>query len=141
MSDLIEIGLANRRTGVTGANSDSSRSHAIMEIRLKKSESESTFGKLSFIDLAGSERGVDTINNDQQTRIEGAAINSSLLALKECIRAQEKGSRHVPFRQSQLTQVLRESFLGNSITVMIVNISPSQTCCEQTLNSLRYASR
>ena len=66
-------------------------------------------GKFSFIDLAGSERGADTSENDRQTRIEGAEINKSLLALKECIRALDRGSGHVPFRGSKLTQV-REAF-------------------------------
>ena len=88
------------------------------------------FGKLSFIDLAGSERGADTTDNDRQTRIEGAEINKSLLALKECIRALDSGASHVPFRGSKLTEVLRDSFLGDSRTVMIANISPAEGSCE-----------
>ena len=62
-------------------------------------------GKLSFIDLAGSERASDVNDNDRQTRIEGAEINKSLLALKECIRALDQNSKHVPFRGSTLTSV------------------------------------
>ncbi len=138
---IVNQGNVCRRTGCTGANSDSSRSHAILQIAFKNSHNMQTIGKVSFIDLAGSERGQDTINNDRQTRMEGASINSSLLALKECIRAQDSNSKHVPFRQSQLTQVLKESFVGNCMTLMIVNISPGNSSCEQTLNSLRYASR
>jgi hypothetical protein len=63
------------------------------------------FGKLSFIDLAGSERGGDTSGNNAQVRREGAAINKSLLALKECIRAIDQNSHHTPYRQNVLTQV------------------------------------
>jgi kinesin family protein 2/24 len=62
-------------------------------------------GKLSFIDLAGSERGADTRHASKQTRMEGAEINTSLLALKEVIRSLEKKHGHTPFRGSKLTQV------------------------------------
>ena len=76
-----------------------------------------------------------------QTRLEGAEINKSLLALKECIRALDLDQKHTPFRQSKLTIVLKDSFVGNCKTVMIGNISPSLSCCEHTLNTLRYADR
>jgi kinesin family protein 2/24 len=91
--------------------------------------------------LAGSERAADTANNDRQTRLEGADINQSLLALKECIRALDQGAKHLPFRQSKLTQVLKDSFVGNSRTVMIATVSPNNGACEHTLNTLRYAYR
>jgi kinesin family protein 2/24 len=74
-------------------------------------------------------------------RIEGAEINKSLLALKECIRALDNDQIHIPFRGSKLTEVLRDSFVGNSRTVMISCISPSSGSCEHTLNTLRYADR
>ena len=164
VEQLIEHGTAARCTGSTGANSESSRSHAIMQFALKAREEEGPanvpasvlaqrraaekganhaviHGKFSFIDLAGSERGADTSENDRQTRIEGAEINKSLLALKECIRALDRGSGHVPFRGSKLTEVLRDSFMGDSRTVMIANISPATGSCEHTLNTLRYAYR
>lgn len=64
-------------------------------------------GKLSFIDLAGSERGADVTDNDKQTRLDGAEINKSLLALKECIRALDMRKNHTPFRGSKLTQVYK----------------------------------
>jgi hypothetical protein len=73
--------------------------------------------------------------------MEGAEINKSLLALKECIRALGMGKSHVPFRGSVLTEVLRDSFLGNSRTTMIATISPTAAHCENTLNTLRYTQR
>ncbi|CAA0837244.1 ATP binding microtubule motor family protein [Striga hermonthica] len=147
IKELIEKGNATRSTGTTGANEESSRSHAILQLTIKRSVdgSESkparVVGKLSFIDLAGSERGADTTDNDKQTRMEGAEINKSLLALKECIRALDNDQGHIPFRGSKLTEVLRDSFVGNSRTVMISCISPTSGSCEHTLNTLRYADR
>ncbi|XP_052182840.1 kinesin-like protein KIN-13B [Diospyros lotus] len=147
IKDLIEKGSATRSTGTTGANEESSRSHAILQLVIKKSvdgnESKPprVVGKLSFIDLAGSERGADTTDNDKQTRMEGAEINKSLLALKECIRALDNDQGHIPFRGSKLTEVLRDSFVGDSRTVMISCISPNAGSCEHTLNTLRYADR
>lgn len=73
--------------------------------------------------------------------MDGAEINKSLLALKECIRALDQDSWHLPFRGSKLTLVLRDSFVGNCKTLMIANVSPTYTCCEHTLNTLRYADR
>lgn len=167
---LIKEGSALRSTGVTGANDDSSRSHAVFQIELRdpppeKPEDETSIiretllrgtrptsgrppnkgdeiGRLCFIDLAGSERGSDTASSTRQTRMEGAEINKSLLALKECIRAMDKRKDHTPFRGSKLTQVLKASFMGkNCRTVMIANISPSSSNVEHTLNTLRYSDR
>lgn len=87
--------------------------------------------------------------------MEGSEINKSLLALKECIRALDQDSRHTPFRQSKLTQVLKDSFIGyyfqvtlgltfvsrNSRTCMIATITPNMSNSEHTLNTLRYADR
>ncbi|MCP9263797.1 Kinesin-like protein KIF2A [Dirofilaria immitis] len=130
-------GTVIRTAGTTSANANSSRSHAVTEKGLGR-----MWGKFSLIDLAGNERGVDTINTDRQTRMEGSEINKSLLALKECIRAMGRNSVHVPFRASKLTLVLRDSFIGsNARTCMIAMISPGMSCCEHTLNTLRYADR
>ncbi|KAK2994506.1 hypothetical protein RJ640_001455 [Escallonia rubra] len=156
VKEYIERGNAARSTGSTGANEESSRSHAILQLVVKKHNEikdsrrnndgneprgGKVVGKISFIDLAGSERGADTTDNDRQTRIEGAEINKSLLALKECIRALDNDQIHIPFRGSKLTEVLRDSFVGNSRTVMISCISPNAGSCEHTLNTLRYADR
>ncbi|WKX96724.1 hypothetical protein Q1695_012846 [Nippostrongylus brasiliensis] len=138
--DLIRQGTDMRTAGATSANSNSSRSHAVFQIVLRKDKK--LWGKFSLIDLAGNERGQDTGNSDRQTRLEGAEINKSLLALKECIRAMAKNSQHVPFRTSKLTLVLRDSFIGEKArTCMIAMISPGMSSCEHTINTLRYADR
>ena len=137
---LIDHGLSHRKAGITGANLDSSRSHAILQIELKTVDKE-PYSKISFIDLAGSERAVDTIDTTKQNKIDGAEINKSLLALKECIRALDMEKRHKPFRGSKLTLVLRDSFIGDCQTLMIANISPCLSCSLHTLNTLRYADR
>lgn len=122
-SDLMQHGATQRITSENSANSESSRSHAILQIILK--EGKKTFGKISFIDLAGNERGADHTDMKKQTRIDGAEINKSLLSLKECIRALDQGKGHTPFRGSKLTMVLKDSFVGFCRTFMIGNVSPS----------------
>jgi len=141
---LIQIGNAARTSGQTSANTNSSRSHAVFQIILRQGQGAKLHlhGKFSLIDLAGNERGADTSSADRQTRMEGAEINKSLLALKECIRALGRKGTHLPFRASKLTQVLRDSFIGEkSRTCMIAMISPGLSSCEHSLNTLRYADR
>jgi len=140
---LITHGNNIRTSGQTSANAHSSRSHAVFQIILRHNNTRKTlYGKFSLIDLAGNERGADTSSANRQTRMEGAEINKSLLALKECIRALGRKGAHLPFRASKLTQVLRDSFIGeNARTCMIAMISPSLSSCEHTLNTLRYADR
>lgn len=139
---LIQHGNSTRTSGQTSANANSSRSHAVFQIVVRPQGSAKVHGKFSFIDLAGNERGADTSSANRQTRMEGAEINKSLLALKECIRALGKQNAHLPFRVSKLTQVLRDSFIGEkSRTCMIAMISPGLSSCEHTLNTLRYANR
>jgi kinesin family member 2/24 len=160
LMNRIEEGASLRSTGTTSRNSDSSRSHAVLQLHLYRNsvtkvgrtrtgrggstELMEEFSRLTFIDLAGSERGADTSTASRATRLEGAEINTSLLALKEVIRALATGDSltHVPFRGSKLTQVLKQSFVGkNCRSVMIACISPNIGNCEQTLNTLRYADR
>lgn len=139
---LIQAGNQSRTSGQTSANSNSSRSHAVFQITLRTPGSHKIHGKFSLIDLAGNERGADTSSANRLTRMEGAEINKSLLALKECIRALGRKGAHLPFRASKLTQVLRDSFIGeNSKTCMIAMISPGMSSCEHSLNTLRYADR
>ncbi|XP_048102856.1 kinesin-like protein KIF2C isoform X1 [Alosa alosa] len=137
---MIERGSACRTSGQTFANANSSRSHAVLQIILRRNLQ--LHGKFSLVDLAGNERGMDVRSNDRQTLAETAEINRSLLALKECIRSLGHNSDHIPFRMSKLTQVLRDSFIGeNSRTCMIAMISPGMGSCDYTLNTLRYANR
>ena len=138
---VVNFGSKQRTIGKTGANSESSRSHGIIQLRIFDNEKNVQHAKISFIDLAGSERESDKVNVDKKTRIDGAAINQSLLALKECIRALEMDQIHLPFRGSKLTLVLRDSFIGNCKTLMISTISPGYRTSEHTLNTLRYAYR
>ena len=178
LMELINEGATNRSTGTTSRNADSSRSHAVLQLSLrktvggrKKNVEHGTYillltvydplctylshkfpsfsimllsGRMTFIDLAGSERGADTSSCSRATRLEGAEINTSLLALKEVIRALATGGNmtHIPFRGSKLTQVLKDSFVGErSRCCMVACISPDIGNCDQTLNTLRYADR
>ena len=148
MHHIIDSANAIRTTHNTVTNETSSRSHAICNIVIKLKGSEEEYGKLSLVDLAGSERAQETQSNDKERRAEGAEINKSLLALKECIRAlDEKKSnpdQHVPFRASKLTHVLRDSFVSKSDKSRIIMIScvmPSYKCCNHSLNTLRYSDR
>lgn len=104
---LVEDGLLNRTTHATEANDVSSRSHAICQIFFRDKLTGKVRGKLTLVDLAGSERGTDTKQHNRQRRTESSEINTSLLALKECIRSIE--SVHVPYRQSKLTLILKAS--------------------------------
>ena len=103
------------------------------------------FSKLSLIDLAGSERAAAT-NNKGIRLIEGANINRSLLTLGNCINAlcdaNLRGKKiHIPYRDSKLTRLLKDSLGGNARTVMIANVSPSINTFDDTYNTLKYANR
>jgi kinesin family protein 18/19 len=144
-------GNRNRACEATGANETSSRSHAVLQIVVEhKEKSHGTeasinIAKFSLIDLAGSERGAKT-NNRGVRLIEGANINRSLLSLGNCINSlceTAKGNykAHIPYRDSKLTRMLKDSLGGNCRTVMIANVSPSSTSHEDTSNTLKYADR
>ena len=146
---LLHSGNKRRTTESTNANQTSSRSHAVFQIvvttrsKTRSTEVETLVGKLSLIDLAGSERGTVTENRGIRLR-EGAKINQSLLALANCINAlgdKAKKGFFVPYRDSKLTRLLKDSLGGNCRTVMIANISPSGSQFEETINTLKYANR
>ena len=148
MHRIIDAANAIRTTHNTVTNETSSRSHAICNIVVKLKGNDDEYGKLSLVDLAGSERAQETQSNNRQRRAEGAEINKSLLALKECIRALDEKKNnpdtHVPFRASKLTHVLRDSFVSRSDKsriIMISCVNPSYTSANHTLNTLRYSDR
>ncbi|KAI5416453.1 variant 2, Kinesin-like protein KIN-8A [Lathyrus oleraceus] len=144
---LLQQGNQNRTTEPTRANETSSRSHAILQVVVEfrvrdaaTTDIVNRVGKLSLIDLAGSERALAT---DQRTlrSLEGANINRSLLALSSCINALVEGKKHIPYRNSKLTQLLKDSLGGICNTVMIANISPSSLSFGETQNTVHWADR
>lgn len=143
--NYVETGNKARTTHATEANDASSRSHAICQITLRDRSSDELKGKFSLVDLAGSERGTDTKSHSALRRAESSDINTSLLALKECIRAldmNKKGAQHVPYRQSKLTLILKDCFTSESaMTAMIATVSPGASSCDHSINTLRYADR
>lgn len=148
--EILKTGISNRTTTVTASNESSSRSHAVIIVEFTQSIEKSEIVRskkllsdysLAIVDLAGSEKGSDRKECSKEVAIEGAEINRSLLALKECIRGIEMKNKFLPFRQSKLTQILKNSLIGNSKTCFIANISASVKDIEHTLNTLRYASR
>ena len=151
LKSIIDFANTVRTTHNTVTNETSSRSHAVCNfiIKIQNNGYEKNYAKLSLVDLAGSERATETQSNDKSRLAEGADINKSLLALKECIRAldaKKKGNteQHVPFRNSKLTLVLRDSFLGKADLckiIMISCVSPSNHSANHSINTLRYSMR
>jgi len=128
-------------------NKDSSRSHSIFTIYIETSETSSlgdtTFkvGKMNLVDLAGSERQSKTHATGDRLK-EANQINLSLSALGNVISSLVDGkSKHIPYRSSKLTRLLQDSLGGNTKTVMIAALSPADYNFDETLSTLRYASR
>ncbi|XP_023685972.2 kinesin-like protein KIF21A isoform X3 [Paramormyrops kingsleyae] len=165
MIQCLKLGALSRTTASTQMNVQSSRSHAIFTIHLcqvrvctpdnqemdnrmangssEMNEFETLTAKFHFVDLAGSERLKRTGATGDRAR-EGISINCGLLALGNVISAlgdKSKRSTHVPYRDSKLTRLLQDSLGGNSQTVMIACISPSDRDFMETLNTLKYANR
>ncbi|KAI9323646.1 P-loop containing nucleoside triphosphate hydrolase protein, partial [Dichotomocladium elegans] len=142
---LLQQGTRNRATGATDMNEKSSRSHAILTLTLRRSHQDhkagaATKSKLHFVDLAGSERLKRTAAQGDRRR-EGISINAGLLALGNVISVLTKGLPHVPYRDSKLTRLLQDSLGGNSQTLMIACVSPTESNLSETVNTLQYASR
>lgn len=145
---LLRRAARERRTASTLCNDRSSRSHAIFQLSLRgrRAESEEVSGLLSLVDLAGSER-VEKSGASGERLKEAQYINRSLSALGDVVEAlAKKGQKadprhHVPYRNSRLTMLLKESLGGDSKALMFVNISPCQHHLAETLSSLRFASK
>lgn len=158
--EYVLLGNSRRHTSPTHANSQSSRSHAVLQVNIGRRprggdtvdlETETvttaiTSATLSIIDLAGSERASATQNMGNRMK-EGANINKSLLSLGNCINAlcvaatRGNSQPHIPYRDSKLTRLLKFSLGGNCRTVMIVCVSPCSVHLEDTGNTLKYANR
>ncbi|KAJ9188929.1 hypothetical protein P3X46_000279 [Hevea brasiliensis] len=143
---FLEKGSAKRRTAETLLNKQSSRSHSIFSITIHikecTSEGEEMIkcGKLNLVDLAGSENISRSGAREGRAR-EAGEINKSLLTLGRVINALVEHSGHVPYRDSKLTRLLRDSLGGKTKTCIIATISPSIHCLEETLSTLDYAHR
>ncbi|XP_057535211.1 kinesin-like protein KIN-5B isoform X2 [Amaranthus tricolor] len=144
--NLMERGAAKRRTADTLLNNRSSRSHSVFTITVHVKDI--TFGdeelikcgKLNLVDLAGSENISRSGVREARAR-EAGEINKSLLTLGRVINALVEHSAHVPYRDSKLTRLLRDSLGGKTKTCIIATISPSMHCLEETLSTLDYAYR
>lgn len=159
LRNWLTVGNSQRATAATGMNDKSSRSHSIFNIVLNLSDIDLTTpsqdserkqkvkqtrrSKISLVDLAGSERITHTAGGSNGDRVrEGVSINKSLLTLGKVISKlaeSKKQSNFVPYRESVLTWLLRESLGGNSKTLMLATISPASIHLDETLATLRYA--
>ncbi|GAA50371.1 kinesin family member 3/17, partial [Clonorchis sinensis] len=144
---VMNIGYQNRAVGATNMNEHSSRSHAIFIVTIEccqlgaDDENHIRVGKLNLVDLAGSERQSKTLSEGERLK-EATKINLSLSTLGNVISALVDGkSTHIPYRDSKLTRLLQDSLGGNAKTVMVANIGPATYNYDETLNTLRYASR
>ena len=124
-------------------NETSSRSHLDFAIIIDSTNKQTrvrSVGKLSFVDLAGSEKAGKT-GTDKEGAAEGRAINQSLSALGNVISALSKGNEHIPYRDHPLTMLMKDSIGGTAKTLMFVNVSPSNDNESESKNSMEYATR
>ncbi|OJJ49157.1 hypothetical protein ASPZODRAFT_129560 [Penicilliopsis zonata CBS 506.65] len=130
----------NRSTSATKLNAHSSRSHAILCVKVTiTTEEKIRVSTASAIDLAGSEDNRRT-DNDKERMVESASINKSLFVLAQCVEAISKKQQRIPYRESKMTRILS---LGqnNGLTLMILNLAPIRSYHLDTLSSLNFANR
>ncbi|KAI5325565.1 hypothetical protein L3X38_034639 [Prunus dulcis] len=143
---VLERGSAKRRTADTLLNKRSSRSHSVFSITVHIKEATVgdeeliKCGKINLVDLAGSENISRSGAREGRAR-EAGEINKSLLTLGRVINALVEHSTHIPYRDSKLTRLLRDSLGGKTKTCIIATISPTAQCMEETLSTLDYACR
>jgi hypothetical protein len=140
---LVSRGNDQRSVASTAMNSESSRSHLVLTIRIvsiNKETKAQVKGKILICDLAGSERlKKSQVTADKQK--EAIEINKSLTALGDVIEALTTGQKSVPYRNHKLTQLMQDSLGGTAKTLMFVNCSPAGMNRDETVNSLKYAER
>ncbi|XP_015210921.2 kinesin-like protein KIF14 [Lepisosteus oculatus] len=150
----LELGNKQRATAATGMNDKSSRSHSVFTLVMTQTKTEfveeeehdhTITSRINLVDLAGSERCSTAQTSGDRLR-EGVSINKSLLTLGKVISAlsehsQSKKKVFIPYRESVLTWLLKESLGGNSKTAMIATVSPAASNVEETLSTLRYANQ
>jgi len=143
LTALLERGNKQRTVAATAMNSESSRSHLLVLIKVVSVNRETrdlTKGKILMVDLAGSERlKKSEVTGDMQK--EAIEINKSLTALGDVIEALTKNAKSVPYRNHKLTQVMSDALGGSSKTLMFVNASPASSNHDETLQTMKYATR
>ncbi|KAF9696624.1 hypothetical protein EKO04_005492 [Ascochyta lentis] len=130
----------NRSTSATKLNAHSSRSHAVLCVKITQTtDTTIRVSRASCIDLAGSEDNRRTENNKERL-VESSAINKSLFVLAQCVEAMNKKQSRIPYRESKMTRILS---LGQNkgLTVMILNLAPTRAYHLDTISSLNFASR
>jgi kinesin family protein 3/17 len=147
MMKIFQEGNLNRHVGKTNMNEHSSRSHSVFTITIESSEVNELgevkvkVGKLNIVDLAGSERQSKTGATGDRLK-EASKINLSLSTLCHVISSlTDPKCTYIPYRDSKLTRILQDSLGGNTKTVMISNIGPADYNVDETMSTLRYASR
>uniref|UniRef100_A0A8C8CSL2 Kinesin motor domain-containing protein n=1 Tax=Oncorhynchus tshawytscha TaxID=74940 RepID=A0A8C8CSL2_ONCTS len=146
---VLSMGWRNRRVASTSMNRESSRSHAVFTMTLESKETAKEVvnirtSQLNLVDLAGSERQRDTHTEGSRLK-EASSINRSLMCLGQVIMAlvdvSNGKSRHICYRDSKLTFLLRDSLGGNAKTYIIANVHPGSKCFGETLSTLQFAQR
>lgn len=143
---ILEKGTQRRQTAATLLNAQSSRSHSLFMVTIHMKENNINgeeflkTGKLNLVDLAGSENIGRSGAVDKRAR-EAGTINQSLLTLGRVITALVENTPHVPYRESKLTRLLKDSLGGRTKTSIIATISPAACNFEETLSTLEYAAR
>lgn len=147
MIELLERGLKSRTTAETKMNRESSRSHSILTLHIntrEKKENSECFSikssKMHFVDLAGSEKQKSTLAVGERLK-EASSINKSLTALSIVIEKLSAKATHIPYRDSVITKILRDSLGGNSKTILIAALSSKEESVSETISTINFATK